>query len=161
MDRFMTDPVRVVVEVPPAPAEAFRLFAEHLGAWWPPEYTWSGAVLEAIGIEPRVGGMCWERGPHGFRCDWGRVVAWEPGVRLAFTWQISPARVPEPDPGRASQVSITFTGAGEGTGTTVELVHDGFERHGAGAEGYAEAMGSPQGWPYMLGRYVDAAAARP
>jgi hypothetical protein len=53
-------------------------------------------------------------------------------------------------------VSITFGAAGEGT--KVELVHDGFERHGEGADGYAAAMASPQGWPYMLGRYAEAAA---
>ena len=155
----MADPVRCAVEVPLPPAAAFRLFTDELGAWWPPEYTWSGPVLESIGIEPGEGGMCWERGPHGFRCDWGRVVAWEPGVRLAFTWQISPARVPEPDPGRASQVSITFGDVADG-GSTVELVHDGLERHGDGADGYAAAMGSPQGWPYMLGRYAELAASR-
>jgi hypothetical protein len=31
--------------------------------------------------------------------------------------------------------------------------HTGFERHGEGAEGYAEAMGSEMGWPYILERY--------
>ena len=140
----------VVVAVPPA--RAFTLFTAGLGEWWPPEYTWSGDVLEAIGIEPLgTGGLCFERAEDGFTCHWGRVLAWEPPARLVLAWQIGPTRVPEPDPARASLVTVTFTG--EDGGTRVDLSHTGFERHGDGAEGYAEAMGSPQGWPYILERY--------
>jgi uncharacterized protein YndB with AHSA1/START domain len=147
---------RSSVSVPVAPERAFAAFAEELGAWWPPEYTWSQRVLEDIGIEPGEGGMCFERGPYGFRCDWGRVVAWEPPSRLVFTWQISPSRVPDPDPERASSVEVTF--ADDGDGTRVELVHGGFELHGEGAESDASAMASEYGWDMILGRYAEHAA---
>jgi uncharacterized protein YndB with AHSA1/START domain len=149
----MTDVARVTLEVPLAPERAFARFTDGIGEWWPPEYTWSQAKLEAIGVEPGAGGMCWERGPHGFRCDWGRVLAWEPPDRLVLSWQISPSRVPEPDPERASEVEVRFTPAGDGA-TRVALEHRGFERHGDGGADYAAAMGSPQGWEYMLGRYA-------
>jgi uncharacterized protein YndB with AHSA1/START domain len=149
---------RSAVSVPVAPDRAFAAFAEQLGAWWPPEYTWSQRVLEEIGIEPGEGGMCFERGPHGFRCDWGRVLAWEPGERLVFTWQISPSRVPDPDPARASEVAVTFAASGDGAGTRVDLVHSGFERHGEGAESYSSAMGSQYGWDLILARYAEHAA---
>ena len=141
--------------VPAPPERAFAAFAEGLGDWWPPEYTWSQGVLEEIGIEGREGGLCFERGPHGFRCDWGRVLAYEPGARVVFSWQISPTRVPEPDPERASEVEVRFAAAEEGT--RVELEHRAFERHGEGAEGYEAAMASEQGWPYILERYARAA----
>ena len=130
------------------PARAFERFTDGMGRWWPPEYTWSQETLEAIGI---ADGLCFERGPFGFTCHWGRVLTWDAGARLVFTWQISPTRVPEPDPARASTVSVVFTA--DGDGAMVSLTHSGFERHGEGADDYAAAMGSPQGWPYILERY--------
>ena len=52
--------------------QAFDLFTKQLAKWWPREYTWSRESLEFIGIEPRVGGRCYERGLHGFECQFGR-----------------------------------------------------------------------------------------
>ena len=91
---------------------------------------------------------CFELGPHGFRCDWGRVTVWEPPHRLVFRWQIGAQREPVPDPQRASEVEVRFAD-GE-----VRLEHRGFERHGPDAENYRAALASEQGWPYILGRYA-------
>ncbi len=143
------------ITVPVAPDRAFASFTEGMGSWWPPEYTWAQQALEEIAIEPREGGRCFERGPHGFSCDWGRVVAWEPPKRLAFTWQISPQRVPQPDPDRASLVEVRFSA--EGDATRLELEHRDFDRHGEGADGYRAAMESPQGWPFILERFAAGA----
>jgi uncharacterized protein YndB with AHSA1/START domain len=141
----------VTVAVPPD--RAFAAFTAQLGAWWPPEYTWSGDALEEIAIEPREGGACFERGPHGFRCDWGRVLDWKPGRNLTLAWQISPAREPVPDPARASEVEVRFSESADGIEVTLE--HRDFSGHGEGADGYREAMGSEQGWPYILSRYAE------
>jgi uncharacterized protein YndB with AHSA1/START domain len=141
---------RAATTVALPPERAFDRFTAELGSWWPPEYTWSQATLEEIGIED---GLCFERGPHGFRLDWGRVLEWERPERLVFTWQIGAGRVPQPDPAHASEVEVTF--ALERDGTRVEVVHRGFERHGDGAEDYAAAMASPQGWEFILGRFAD------
>ena len=138
------------VRVELSPDDAFARFTEGMGEWWPPEYTWSQDALEAIGIED---GMCFERGPFGFTCHWGRILDWEPGARLVFSWQISPARVPEPDPERASEVVVTFEP--EGDGCLVTLEHTGFERHGEGAADYEAAMRSEMGWPYILERFAS------
>jgi uncharacterized protein YndB with AHSA1/START domain len=151
----MSDAVRAAVDVPLAPDRAFSVFTAEIGEWWPPEYTWSQAKLEGFGIEPREGGLCFERGPFGFRCDWGRVTAWEPPARLAFLWQIGPTRAPEPDPDRASEVEARFTAHGDLT--AVELSHARFERHGDGAEGYRAGMGSPRGWAHILERFAERA----
>lgn len=144
-------------EVAVAPERAFMLFAGGLGGWWPPEYTWSRDCLESIAIEPFEGGRCYERGPHGFQCDWGRVLAWAPPKRLAFTWQIGRDRAPQPNPDEAGEVEVNFK-LRRGGGTTVELEHRGFARVGDGAS-YRESLGSPEGWPYILGRYVEVVAA--
>ena len=141
--------------VPGAPERAFAVFAD-LASWWPKEYTWSQDVLDEIGIEPRAGGFCFERGPHGFRCDWGRVLTWEPPRRLVISWQISPRREPEPNPAHASAVELRFHDA-DNDATRVAFVHRDLARHGAGAEEYRAALDSPQGWDFILARYRKAA----
>lgn len=147
-------PVICTVHVPISPALAFRDFVHDFNTWWPQAYTWSGDVLDMIAIEPHVGGTCFERGPHGFRIDWGRVLVWEPSTRVAFTWQISPARVPVPDPAQASEVEVRFGAAAEAGQAQVTLEHRHFARHGEGAATYREALASPEGWPYILDQYA-------
>ena len=146
------EPIEYDVTVPLPAEAAFSRFVDELGEWWPPEYTWSGEVLERIGIEARPDGSCFELGPHGFRCDWGRVVHWQPPEELGFTWQIGAGREPVPDAERAGVVELRFDGGEKDT--RVGLRHHGFERYGEGAAGYRDAMASDQGWPYILGRFV-------
>jgi uncharacterized protein YndB with AHSA1/START domain len=130
------------------PERAFEAFTAELREWWPAEYTWSGAsALVTIGIEPGAGGLCHEIGPHGFRCDWGRVLTWDPPRRLVFTWQIGPSREPVPDPARASEVEVRFRDG------RVELEHRSFGKHGPSGDDYLKGMESPEGWPFILGRY--------
>ena len=152
----MDEPIRHTLIVPLDPDAAFTLFSANLGSWWPREYTWGQSALVAIGLEPRLGGLCQEWGPDGFRCDWGRVLAWEPPHRLVLAWQISPRREPVPDPARASEVVVRFE-ASPTEGTRVTLVHGGFERHGEGAAEYRAALASAEGWPYILSRFAAAA----
>lgn len=151
----MPESVEVQLEVTVTPEVAFAAFTERLAAWWPRAYTWSRDALEAIGIEPRVGGHCYEIGPGGFRCDWGTVFAWAPGERLSFAWQISPGREPVLDLEQASLVDVYFTPTADGA-TRVRLVHSRFERHGSGSADYRAAMGSERGWPWILEQYRTA-----
>jgi uncharacterized protein YndB with AHSA1/START domain len=112
----------VVVDLPPE--AAFARFTERIGEWWPAEYTWSGDVLQEIGIEARAGGMCFERGPHGFWCDWGRVLELVPPRELSFTWQIGPSLEPVPDERRASEVEVHFEAVSDRS-RRVDLEHRG------------------------------------
>lgn len=152
----MSDPpaeaAKLTKSVPATPELAFARFTEGLGTWWPPEFTWSQEVLESIEMESRPGGLCFERGPYGFRVDWARVLSWEPPHRLVLSWQIGPDRMPEPNPAKASQVEVRFV-AGEAGTTEIELTHSGFDRHGEAAEGYRAAM-TEHGWPRILERYA-------
>ncbi|MGH2429723.1 MAG: SRPBCC family protein [Candidatus Limnocylindria bacterium] len=150
------EPIRLGVRVPLPPEAAFRAFTDRFGTWWPREYTWSGDVLESIGMEPRPGGLLYEHGPLGFSSSWGRVTTWEPGSRLVVSWQIAPDRVPEPNPARASEVEIRFEP--DDGGTRIELEHRGFERHGPGGAGYRDALAAEIGWPLILDRYATVAA---
>jgi uncharacterized protein YndB with AHSA1/START domain len=151
----MSDEVSATAELPIAPEQAFRLFTNGLGSWWPREFSWSQDVLDEIGMETLEGGFLYETGPYGLRLDWGRVLAWEPPGRLVFSWQISPERVPEPNPARASEVEVRFEPSG--AGCRLVLLHRGFERHGENGSGYAEMMRT-QGWPFALERFAAAAS---
>jgi hypothetical protein len=60
-----------------------------------------------------------------------------------FTWQIAADRTPQPDPDRASEVEVVFTGSTD-DGTDVALEHrDAFEAAGA--------------WPQALESFAAAA----
>jgi uncharacterized protein YndB with AHSA1/START domain len=164
MGQDMTGPTEVRQEVRrfslrssllvPATAEhAFAVFTGALTDWWVPEYTWSGpAALAELGIERRAGGMLYEIGPYGFRCDWGRVLIWDPPRRLVLTWQIGPDRVPVPDPAHASEVEALFLPEAEAV--RVEVEHRHFDRHGAAAVGYRQALTA--GWHELLSRFAAA-----
>ncbi len=153
------EPITLTRDLDVDPTDAFTVFTERFRTWWPVEASWSGSSLESIGIEPFVGGFCFELGPHGLRLDWGRVTAWEPPRRLAFAWLIGGDRVPEPVPGHASDVEVTFEPTA--TGTRMTLVHRGFERHRGDGAAYRAGMASDAGgWPTLLDRYVAALVRR-
>jgi uncharacterized protein YndB with AHSA1/START domain len=161
-DATTVQPIRLSHRLPVSPADAFATFTARMEAWWPSEATWSGGVLESFGIEPRVGGFGFERGPHGLRLDWGRVTAWEPPHRLVFSWQIGADRTPEPNPAHASEVEVRFEPDGDGTRFTLE--HRGFERHAGDPAAYRDGMASNAGWPRILRRFlavVERRAAAP
>ncbi|MGC4788714.1 SRPBCC family protein [Micromonospora sp. DT178] len=143
----------------PAPAQrAFEVFTGALAQWWVVEYTWSGPEqLADLGMEPHSGGMLYEIGPHGFRCDWGRVLTWDPPERLVFTWQIGADRAPVPDPAKASEVEVLFHPDGPER-TRMEVEHRHFDRHGEAAEGYRQALTA--GWHELLTRYAARVADR-
>lgn len=153
-DKPTVEPIRKQVQVELPSEAAFQRFTEGLGEWWPPAYTWSGESLVEIAMEPGKGGRCYEPGPEGLQCDWGRVKVWEPPERVVFSWQISPSRVPVPDPEKASQVSVIFDELGPGR-TKVTFEHRDFANHGEGAAGYRQAMAAPEGWPWILDQFAS------
>ncbi len=132
--------------------ESFSIFVDHLQDWWPKEYTWSQNALRKMVIAPYINGHCYETGPFNFRCDWGRVIEFERPFQVAFTWQISPDRVPAPDPEKASQVAVTFKTLEDKT-VRVRLIHSRLDRHGPDWEEYAKAMNSEKGWAFILEKY--------
>lgn len=145
----MPQAIKKLTKVNLSPDQAFNAFIHEVTLWWPKEYTWSEDKLMELSIHPVPGGHCTEKGPNDFRCDWGTVSAVKPGEYINIKWQISPFRVPQPDPLKASVVSIRFRMTGD-VQTTIELHHDYFENHGDGHEKYYEAMNDKQGWEYIL-----------
>jgi hypothetical protein len=113
------------VEVDVDPATAFQVFTEEIGSWYRSgRYSWN-APERAVGIrfEPGVGGRLlevWDEA-SGQGYEMGRILIWEPGVRLVF--QYRNAHLPA-DP--LTEVEVRFDPLGGGTMVTLE--HRGFDR---------------------------------
>lgn len=151
MKEKMADAIVLSIDLNLKKEKAFEKFVVKLTNWWPKEYTWSGQLLESINIDSKEDGKCYEIGPHNFKLDWGRIKEIKIPDKIVFTWQISPIRVPEPNPSKVSEIEIKFIS--EEVSTKLQFVHRGFSNHGNGWENYLEALKSEQGWPYILNRY--------
>ena len=90
MSTSVTDPaVRKSVLVDARAEEAFRVFTEEAGSWWPlASHSLLDGRATSLHFEPRVGGRVFERAPDGAEADWGRLLVWEPPSRFAMTWEI-------------------------------------------------------------------------
>lgn len=155
IERFACEDVaRAHVVVGLGPALAYEKFRHDVARWWPREYTYSGECLEDLYLEGRKGGIFWERGPEGFRCDLAKVLRWVPPEKIILRWHISPAHRPEPNPERASEVEIRFIPGASG-GTRIEVEHRDFSHHGVSGAEYCSRMGSETGWPFILRRFAE------
>ncbi len=142
----MSTPAPVVraAHVRRTPAEAFALFTDEIGAWWP---------LTTHGLHGSAGslgfadGLLVERSLEGAEVVWAEVTAWEPPDRLVLEWH------PGRDAAEASQVEVSFRG--DEHGTRVEIVHRGWERFGDDAERRRSAYAAPNAWGFVLDHYGD------
>jgi uncharacterized protein YndB with AHSA1/START domain len=131
--------------------DAFRVYTEQVGSWWPFAKTHSVAKgdVETVIIEGREGGRFYERTKSGAEHLWGTILAWDPPTRILHSWH--PGQGEE----TAQRIEVTFTQVGDGT--RVDLVHTGWEALG---DRMPEIVGSYEtGWDTVLARYVEAANA--
>lgn len=131
------------VEVNVSPDRAFHLFTAEIGSWWDADKHILRAPLAGMVFEPFVGGHIIDRGTDGSECRWARVLAYEPPRRVVFSWDIDVRWAIETDPGRCSEVEITFAPLSERS-TRVELTHRHLDRHGPGWESMRDAVAG--GW---------------
>lgn len=145
-------PVHHTVIVSASPEDAFRLFTERIGEWWPKEHSIGQSPKADQVMELRAGGSWSEIGEDGSRCHLGRVLSWEPPHRVVMSWEITARWTPmaHPDPARASEYEVTFVDLGDGR-TKVDVVHRHFEQHGDdGGANIRGAVDGPRGWPHVL-----------
>lgn len=113
------DPIQQSVHVDCPLEDAFRLFTEGFGKWWPlAPRSATDAGAQTCEMEPGVGGRVLERSPSGAEREWGEVTVWNPPGRLEFTW--NPGG-PKDD---RQAVSVEFQK--EAGGTRVTLTHRGW-----------------------------------
>ena len=142
---------QIVVE---APIErAFTVFTERFGDFKPPEHNLLAVPIAQTVFEPRVGGHIVDRGADGSECRWARVLAYEPPLRIVFSWDIGPTWQVETQLERTSEVEVLFT-AETPQRTRVSLEHRNLDRHGPGWEAVAGGVSHDEGWPLYLARYA-------
>ena len=144
--------VRREITVNAGQERAFEVFTAGFDSWWPRSHHIGRAELATAVIDPDAGEW-YELGTDGSRCDWGKILAYEPPARIVLEWRIGGAWVIETDPEAYSEVDVTFTPEGDATRVTLE--HRRLDRHTA-PEALREAVGSDGGWPGLLRLYAEA-----
>jgi uncharacterized protein YndB with AHSA1/START domain len=149
--------LRKVVSVKAPQEVAWRVFTEKMSTWWPlaTHKIGKAKAVDAV-IEPRVGGRWYECGDDGSKCDWGRVLAWEPHSRLVLSWQISADW--QYDPNLKTEVEVHFISEGKDR-TRVELEHRHLDRYGARRDEMRGIFDSEKGWSGLLASFASAAEA--
>jgi uncharacterized protein YndB with AHSA1/START domain len=117
------NPIRQSVRVDCPIEDAFRLFTEEFGDWWPLAlYSITEGEAETCAMEPWLGGRVFERTRSGEERDWGSVIEWDPPGHVKFTWD--PAGVGD----GSETVEVDFSA--DADGTRVTLIHTGWETSG-------------------------------
>jgi uncharacterized protein YndB with AHSA1/START domain len=142
-------PIRFSATVRRSAAEAFELFTERIGEWWPLHqgFSYGDEHAEEVHLEPVAGGRFYERYTDGQEFEVGRVLICEPPRRIVFTWQ----------GGWSAPTEVEVRFIPEGPVTRVDLEHRGWERLAASGERHRTAF--MNGWPTVFGRYREAAGA--
>lgn len=114
--------VIVSLRVKATAQEAFDVFTQEIALWWRPnglfELTPRGDGL--LRFEPGDGGRLVTDLPNGKTYEIGRISAWQPGERLAFSWR--PATFA---PEQVTHVEVRFEAVADETRVTVE--HRGWD----------------------------------
>ncbi|MDQ4059037.1 MAG: SRPBCC family protein [Actinomycetota bacterium] len=147
MTTLQTTPLLKSVVVARPLDDAFALFTERMGSWWPTDsHSIGGDKVTGVVFESRLDGRIYETTSDGDEYDWARVLVWEPPRRFVMSWH------PSPDSPAATEVEVRFTQVGEGT--RVDLEHRFWERLGDRA---AEARADyDPGWDYVLAQLIAA-----
>lgn len=151
----MTEPIVKTIEVGCAPDRAFDIFVNRIASWWPLDghvaSAAAGKAALAVTIEPEVGGAVYETMYDGSRTDWGKVLEFEEGRKLAMTWH------PGNNADNPTKVEVAFA-ALDGGRTAVTLTHSGW---GVWGETAQDRRGNyDSGWDFVLGEcFVPAANA--
>ena len=148
--------------------DAFRLFTDQIGSWWPLDEGFSYAASHGrrasgiawkapsaakspsqprpgVFLEARIGGRFYERFNDGTEYEVGRVIECEAPHRFVVTWK-------SPDWEGPTQVEVRFSP--ERGGTRLDLDHRGFE---IGPNAERSRTGFDEGWVTVLARYASAA----
>lgn len=134
-------PVERTTIVPWSPTEAFERFTAQFGQWWPVStHSIGGKLVSRVVFECHVGGRIFEEFEDGRRFQWGRVTAWEPPGRVAFTWH------PSRDESVAQDVEVRFEAVPNGS--RVVLTSGGWEKFGTRAGRVRKAYSI--GWGAVL-----------
>lgn len=157
MNPSEVEPIRKSIVVHTGVERAFALFINQFDAIKPREHNLLSVPIAETVFEPRAGGHVYDVGIDGSRCEWSRVLAYEPPSRVVISWDIGPTWQLEADPAKTSEVEVRFIAESDDR-TRVELEHRHLDRHGAGWQAVADGVDGDAGWPVYLSRYGELAA---
>jgi len=102
---MMASRILVSLRVAATPERAFSVFVHEIGAWWRPNGLFRFATRSpgVLAFEPEPGGRFTETFGDDEVFEIGRITAWEPGARLAFTWRQASFA-----PDQVTQVEVRF-----------------------------------------------------
>ena len=137
-------------------AEAFAIFTEDVGQWWPlaTHHVGEGTPATAI-LEPVINGRWFECAIDAREYDWGTVLAIEPPSRLVIAWlatHINPRAL------QPTEVEILFVPQGSDM-IRVELEHRHLERYGDWSTKMYSLLDGDDGWDLILRRFAAACTA--
>lgn len=141
-------PVVKTIDVARSAIDAFRLFTQEMGAWWPLETHTranraAGERAVRVVVEPRVGGRVYEVLVDGRELDWGEVEIHDPGAHFAMRWRVG---APHEE---GTRVSVRFEALAPQS-CRVTLTHENWERMGADGAKMRDAYN--QGWVEVFER---------
>jgi hypothetical protein len=119
----MTSKAIVALRVKASCERAFDVFTREIGLWWRPNdlFRFTPPSPGRMAFEPWFGGRLTETDPDGRAFEIGRITAWAPGERLAFSWRQATFA-----PDQWTEVEVRFEPVGDETRVTVE--HSGSDR---------------------------------
>jgi hypothetical protein len=146
-----TSPIIVERALRCSAEDAFTTYSGRIAEWWDPRYTASAETLQAVTIEPRLGGRVFATHSDLGEHDWGEVTVWDPSSRLVHTFTLAQ------DPQQPSEVAVEFV-SGDGrdeaaVACTVRLAHGGWTEANLAAR---QKFGD---WPVILDRFAALADA--
>ena len=120
----LISPVLKSITVARSQADAFRLYTDGLGKWWPfATHSIGRDKVETAIVEPHKGGRLYERWKDGSIHPYGEVLVWEPPHRFVHSWYVGRT------PNQASEVELRFVAVSPQQ-TRVELEHRKWENMG-------------------------------
>jgi uncharacterized protein YndB with AHSA1/START domain len=153
--------VVVSLRVKATPQETFDVFTQEIALWWRPNPLFQftpdgdGVLRFELGDEARLVADL----PNGTAFEIGRISAWVPGERLAFSWRQATF-----SPEQTTHVEVRFEPVGDETRVTVE--HRGWGRipqEHAARHGFPLApfqMRQAEHWRALLAALAAQTAAR-
>ena len=138
----MRDPITKTIEVPCGQQEAFTVFVEQMGSWWPLSHfsmsAQTGSSAKTLRVESKLGGRIVEVATDETEHHWGTFRAYDPygSFSMDFHMGLPPCE---------SRVEVTFTVV-ETERTRVVLTHSNWEAYGDMADmmisGYGKGWGA-------------------
>lgn len=150
VQRIRPAPVVKEVRVKASADQAFSVFAEDFGKWWPKSHSVNSSPMANAVVEPRAGGRFYEIGEDGSECEWGVVREYVPCERLVIGWKLDADWQFDAD----FEVPVTVTFTPDGDHTLVRLEHGDLQRYGERAAEVAKSVASDGGWPGLLAAYA-------